>query len=75
MEGRPAIVRKSESFMNDKTPTETSGCFLYKIKKKTQTVRMEKIKIFDGDGKSRDERETCFPKIDKKWGMMGDGTR
>ena len=26
-----------------------------------QTVRMEKIKIFEDNGKTRDERETCFP--------------
>ena len=30
-----------------------------------QTVRMEKIKIFEGDGKTRDERETCFPSMYK----------
>jgi len=26
---------------------------------------MEKIKIFDGDGKTRDERESCFPAMAK----------
>ena len=26
---------------------------------------MEKIKVFNGDGKTRDERETCFPSMVK----------
>lgn len=30
-----------------------------------QTVRMEKIKIFEDNGKTRDERETCFPSMQK----------
>ena len=38
-----------------------------------QTVGMWKIKIFDGDGKSRDERETCFPKKANKEESMGAG--
>ena len=34
-----------------------------KNRRHKQTVRMEKIKIFNGDGKTRDERETCFPSM------------
>ena len=27
---------------------------------------MKKIRVFDGDGKTRDERESCFPMMSKK---------
>lgn len=40
-----------------------------------QTDGMRKIKIFDGEGKSRDERETCFPSVQKNGGIGGAGTR
>ena len=36
---------------------------------------MWKIKIFDGDGKNRDERETCFPKTGKNDQTVGADTR
>jgi len=32
---------------------------------------MEKIKTFDGDGKTREERETCFPQGGEKIGRRG----
>ena len=42
---------------------------------KEQAMYMQKIKIFDGDGKSRDERETCFPNMVKNTKRTGDGAR
>ena len=31
---------------------------------------MKRVKIFDGEGKTRDERESCFPvKTDKNTGV------
>ena len=42
-----------------------------KNRRDCQTVRMEKIKIFDGDGKTRDERETCFPSMIKNGKRQG----
>ena len=48
-------------------------CIMARIKNKRdkQTVRMEKIKIFDGDGRTRDERETCFPSMIKNGKRRG----
>lgn len=37
----------------------------------SQTVRMNKIKVFQGDGKSRDEKEACFPSMKGKDGKGG----
>ena len=28
-------------------------------------MRMDKIKVFEGDGRMRDERESCFPSMEK----------
>lgn len=28
----------------------------------SQAVGMKKIKVYEAEGKTRDERETCFPK-------------
>ena len=48
-------------------------CITVRIKNRRdkQTVRMEKIKIFDGDGRTRDERETCFPSMIKNGKRRG----
>ena len=48
---------------------------MYKKKKIPQAVTMEKIKVFDGDGKTRDERETCFPSPRFEGKNKGAGTR
>jgi hypothetical protein len=42
-----------------------------KNKRDKQTVRMEKIKIFEGEGRTRDERETCFPSMIKNGKRQG----
>ena len=42
-----------------------------------QSIDMRKINIYDGDGKTREERETCFPvaKSEGKRKMDGVSTR
>ena len=37
--------------------------------------KRERMEVFDGDGKTRDERETCFPNPTQKHQMQGAGTR
>ena len=45
----------------------------YKIVRFSQADDMRKIKVNDGEGKSRDERETCFPKCGKNDKRKGAG--
>lgn len=48
---------------------------LYKNLSHAQTIRMKRIQIFDADGKTRDERETCFPgptKLQRNRGQVRD---
>lgn len=52
--------------------------FVYKSQIISQTDGMKRVKIFDGDGKSREERETCFPMAGfqtEKNKIKGAGTR
>ena len=41
----------------------------------TEAKKMQKFEMYDGDGKTRDERETCIPKFTPKDKMKGAGTR
>lgn len=41
----------------------------------SQAMIMKKIKVYESDGRTRDERETCFPNAFPKDKMQGAGTR
>ena len=49
------------------------------IKRKGEEENVEKIKVYETDGKTRDERESCFPnsiKIEKRRGyVLDDGEK
>ena len=47
-----------------KNASRNRRVFVYKSQIISQTDDMKSVKIFDGDGKSREERETCFPAAD-----------
>lgn len=52
--------------------------FAYKNRIISQTVVMKRVRIFDGDGRSREERESCFPLTEyrtEKNKTKGAGTR
>ena len=36
---------------------------------------MKRIKVYDGDGKSREEKESCFPTFQAKGETKGAGTQ
>lgn len=43
------------------------------IKKKRCGMQRNKISVYDNDGRTRDERETCFPKNTQKQERKGAG--
>ena len=42
-------------------PKTEGQFFLYKKREYSQTVPMEKIKVYETEIRTREERETCFP--------------